>query len=199
MPDSTQTSGSRGGARAGTDWNDVVARVRQGDRVAFVTLARFVTGFLSSWRAFDFRDDWDDMVQDVVLAVCEAHREGRIDSAGAVAGFLKQTARFKFVDRLRALKRQAPDQDAGELAEAGASPWPPGSIGDGLSAETKVAIWQALDQLPERSRDAVLEVYVRGRTYEEAAETTRLPLGTLKRALREGLAALRSELADVRR
>jgi len=178
-----------------TDWLDVVARIRQGDRVAFITLARFVTGFLSSWRAFDFQDEWDDMVQDVVLAVCEAHREGRLESAGAVAGFLKQTARFKFIDRLRALKRQAPGQDVTELTEAGASPWPPGGE-SGLSAEGRIAVWRALDHLPERSRNAVVEVYVRGRTYEEAAERTQLPLGTLKRALREGLAALRAELAD---
>ncbi len=191
MSEPTQTSAR--GAR--TDWHAVVGRVRQGDRVAFVTLARFVTGFLSRWRAFDFRDDWDDMVQDVVLAVCEAHRDGRLENAGAVAGFLKQTARFKFVDRLRALERQAPDHDAQELTEQGASPWPPGGEG-GLSADHQVALWEALERLPDRAREAVVEVYMRGRTYEEAAEQTRLPLGTLKRALREGLAALRAELAD---
>lgn len=191
MPDAPSKSPSA----ATPDWHEVVARIRRGDRVAFVTLARFVTGFLSRWRAFDFRDDWDDMVQDVVLAVCEAHREGRLESSGAVAGFLKQTARFKFIDRLRALGREAPDHDATELTESGASPWPPGG-GEGLSSEGRVAVWEALDHLPERSRTAVIEVYVRGRTYEEAAEHVQLPLGTLKRALREGLAALRAELAD---
>ena len=190
MP-STQRTGSSGSQ----PWLDVVARIRRGDRVAFVTLARFVTGNLSSWRAFDFRDDWDDMVQEVVLAVVEAHREGRLDSDGAVAGFVRQTARFKFVDRIRALQRQAPDRDAGELIEAGDSPWPPSGEG-GLSAEHRVAVWEALEQLTEQQRQAVIEVYMRGRTYEEASESTGTPLGSLKRHLREALAALRGVLAD---
>ena len=185
-----------GAASGGSEWLDVVSRIRQGDRVAFVSLARFVTGHLSSWRAFDFRDDWDDMVQEVILAVVEAHRTGRLENDGAVAGFVRQTARFKFVDRLRALERQAPDHDAGELIEGGDSPWPP-SGGSGLSAEAQVALREALEQLTEKQRVTVIEVYLRGRTYEEAAEQTRIPLGSLKRHLREALAALKEALADV--
>jgi len=181
----------------GKDWLDVVARIRRGDRVAFAQLARLVTGSLSGWRAFDFRDDWDDMVQEVVLAVVSAHRDGRLDSDGAVAGFARQTARFKFVDRLRALRRQAPGQDTAGLLEAGEWPWPPPG-GGSLSAEQRVALWRALDRLAEQPRRAVVEVYVQGRTYEEAAAQTGIPLGSLKRHLREALALLRDELEQAR-
>ena len=57
-----------------------------------------------------------------------------------------------------------------------------------------MAVWDALDRLSERERLAVVEVYANGRTYEEAAEVSGIPLGSLKRFLRSGLAALRREL-----
>ena len=38
-------------------------------------------------------------------------------------------------------------------------------------------------------------MYIEGRTYEEAAEATGIPLGSLKRYLRLGLGQLRLELA----
>lgn len=173
----------------------MVARIRRGDRVAFVSLARLVTGFLSSWRAFDFRDDWDDMVQDVVLAVVEAHRAGRLANDGAVAGFVRQTTRFKFIDRLRALEREAPDHDADELLDRGGTPWPPASGEVGLSTEGRMAVWQALEHLSENQRVAVVEVYLHGRTYAEAAVQTGIPLGSLKRCLREALVILREALS----
>jgi RNA polymerase sigma-70 factor (ECF subfamily) len=187
----------RSASQAENDWLDVVARIRRGDRVAFVSLARFVTGTLSGWRAFDFRDDWDDMVQEVVLAVVGAHREGRLESDGAVAGFVRQTARFKFVDRLRALGREAPGRDAADLLEAGESPWPP-SGAPALSPESRLALREAIGRLDERPRAAVVEVYMHGRTYDEAAAVTGIPLGSLKRHLREGLALLREALGEGR-
>lgn len=58
----------------------------------------------------------------------------------------------------------------------------------------RTTIWQAIKALPERERLAVVEVHVSGRTYEEAAEVTGIPLGSLKRALRAGLAMLRESL-----
>jgi hypothetical protein len=39
-------------------------------------------------------------------------------------------------------------------------------------------------------------VYVAGHTYSEAAAATGIPLGSLKRYLRDGLNTLRAELAD---
>jgi RNA polymerase sigma factor (sigma-70 family) len=52
----------------------------------------------------------------------------------------------------------------------------------------------ALEQLEPARRQAILAVYAEGMTYEEAAEATGLPLGTLKRHLREGLGTLRRAL-----
>ncbi|MEZ4332719.1 MAG: RNA polymerase sigma factor [Myxococcota bacterium] len=176
-------------------------RVLDGDRAAYARLVRLVSGHLSSWRAYDFRADWDDLIQEVLLATVEACRAGRITDASAVVAYVRQAARFKFIDRLRMLQRRGRPValDDAKLASASAGDalaWPPGEGQDGRSLELRVAIRQAVDRLDAREREAVTWVYLGGHTYEEAAEATGIPLGTLKRALRTALASLKEVLVD---
>lgn len=188
------------------DWNAIVDRAIAGDRAAYARLTRLVTGYLAQWRAYDFRPDWDDMVQDVLVSTVGAYREGRLDAPGALAAYVRQATRFKFIDRIRANKRRADGKDPEAAFEQGAADptWPPlgdpsGSASGALSPESKATLAQAVEQLPERERLSVYEVHVRGRTYEEAARETGIPLGSLKRALRSGLASLREVMTDERR
>jgi DNA-directed RNA polymerase specialized sigma24 family protein len=74
----------------------------RGDRAAHLTLARLVTGLLARWRAYDFRDDWADLVQEVLLAVIRAEREGRVEQPAAWVGYVRATTHHKLMDRLRA-------------------------------------------------------------------------------------------------
>ena len=66
-------TGSDPGAGS-VDWLGVVGRVLDGDRAAYARLVRLVTGNLTAWRAYDFRADWDDMVQEVLVSTIEAYR-----------------------------------------------------------------------------------------------------------------------------
>lgn len=54
---------------------------------------------------------------------------------------------------------------------------------------------QALDDLPEVHRNAVLLMYVYGLTHSELAERMQAPLGTVKSWVRRGTAALKESLA----
>ena len=179
------------------DWFETVRRVSEGDRLAFLELSRLVTGFLASWRAFDFRDDWDDFVQEVIVAAVEGLREGRIEKPEAMVGYVRTTARFKFTDRLRRREREF-DGDIDEDRMAG-GPIGVGSMGPNprKQIDVSVDVRQALAKLPERTREAVVAVYVMGMTYDEAAEGTGIPLGSLKRFLRQGLASLAPQLEGV--
>src|SRR2546428_259265 len=58
--------------------------------------------------------------------------------------------------------------------------------------ETVLAVRSAVSHLPEEQRRAIQAVYFEGQTYEEAAEATGIPLGSLKRYLRLGLGQLRA-------
>jgi RNA polymerase sigma-70 factor (ECF subfamily) len=178
-----------------TDWGREVELAVSGDRRAYARLIRLITGHLAHWRAYDFQSDWDDIVQEVILSVVQAHAAGKLDPPGAVKAYARQATRFKFIDRIRAHTRAAPGVDL-ETAEQRANvSWPPAApIGD-RAHELRMSLEAALLTLPERERAAVVEVHVNGKTYEEAAADTGIPLGSLKRALRTGLSALRERLA----
>ncbi len=187
---------------AAIDWLLVVRRVLDGDRAAYARLIRLVTGHLTSWRAYDFRADWDDMVQEVLLSTVEAYRAGRIADSGALVAYVRQAARFKFIDRIRVLQRRGRPVELNEQTDAagqgGSLAWPPAGSGEGRGLELRVAIREAMARLDPREREAVTWVYLRGHTYEEAAEATGIPLGTLKRALRTALVRLKEVLGDPR-
>jgi len=185
--DTTESGGA-------TDWLGIALRAREGDRRAYAALVRLVTAHLRRWRAFDFASDWEDIIQEVLLSTLAAHRDDRFASAGALAAYVRQATRFKFIDRVRAENR-SPLEPQGD-GDPAALHWPPPTPLEARAQELRLSIVAALGALPERERRAVEEVHVRGRTYEEAARHTGIPLGTLKRALREGLARLRDVLED---
>ena len=176
------------------DWAAVLERLLAGDRLALAQATRLVNGFLVRWNAYDFRDEWEDLVQEVILAAALALREGRLRDPQAAVGFLRSTARFKYLDRLRiqlGLRRgeRLPWEEIVASRER-----PPG---EPLAAEAREDLRRALAKIPDKKREAVIAVYAGGLTYEEAARATGIPLGTLKRYLRDGLAQLREELSDL--
>jgi len=176
------------------DWYAVLEALQAGDSLALARLTRLVNGFLARWNAYDFRSDWDDLLQEVIIAAALALREGRIRDRRAVVGYLRTTARFKFVDRLRVHMRVKEDQTL---------PWEDVVGSDELSTSSTMApeglsqdVRQAVDRLSEKRRVAVLGVYLEGKTYNAVSEETGIPLGSLKRYLREGLEQLREQLSD---
>jgi RNA polymerase sigma-70 factor (ECF subfamily) len=185
------------GPETTTDWPAMMDRLVRGDPVAFAHLSRFVTGMLVHWRAYDFRDEWDDVIQEVLMAAIEAWRSGTLRKREAIVAYLRAAARFKFVDRIR--RRRPESLDAREEEQgAGGDCWPPAEQDE---PDLRIEVRSLLERLPEKQREAIVQVYGLGRTYEEAAEVTGIPLGSLKRHLRDGLAALRKksgapEIAD---
>lgn len=173
------------------DWSAVVERLQEGDRLAFLELNRLVTGFLTQLRAYDFRDEWDDLRQEVVAAVVENARGGRLRDPKAFVGYVKVITRNKFIDRL---KRQM------RVREKETLPWDEETARAVAGGEQEVdpedrrALWAAVEALPDESRRIVQGVYGEGRTYEEMSSVTGVPLGTLKRRLRESVALLRERL-----
>ena len=176
------------------DWYAVLEALQSGDSLALARLTRLVNGFLASWNAYDFRSDWDDLLQEVIIAAALALRDGRIRDRRGVGGYLRTTARFKFVDRLRVHMRVKEDQTL---------PWEDVVGSDELSTSRTMApeglsqdVRSAVERLSEKRRVAVLGVYLEGKTYNAVSEESGIPLGSLKRYLREGLEQLREQLSD---
>jgi RNA polymerase sigma-70 factor, ECF subfamily len=178
----------------GEDWAAVLERLLDGDRLALLQLSRLINSFLGRWNAYDFRDEWDDLIQEVVLAAAQALREGRLRERAAVVGYLRTTTRFKFVDRLKRHLRCQEDETLPWEEVVESSEEPADEASDGALRRD---LQRALAALPEKQRAAVVAVHVEGRTYPDAADATGIPLGSLKRHLRDGLAALRGVLSPL--
>src|SRR6185295_18077497 len=78
------------------DWIALLDRLVAGDRLAFAKVNRLVSGFLAQLRAYDFRDEWEDLRQEVVMSLI----------ANARAGRLRIITRNKVVDRLKGARRR---------------------------------------------------------------------------------------------
>jgi RNA polymerase sigma-70 factor (ECF subfamily) len=175
------------------DWAAVIDRLLEGDQLACLQISRLVTWFLVGWRAYDFRDEWPDLVQDVLLVVITVAREGKIRNREASFGYIRTVAHHKFVDHLRRHLRWSEDQSL---------PWGDVIQGEGFEAqsgdspEESLDLQLAMEKLPERKREIVLGVYGEGKTYEQVAQETGTPLGTLKGYLGASLAELRAHFAE---
>lgn len=156
-------------------------------------MARISSACLSRLRAYDFRDEWPDVVQETLIAVVAAVRESRLREPEAIAGYIRRITRNKFNDRLRSHLQHGGDQ---KLAwEDIPLPDDPDPAHHPRREQLRLDLQRALRAVPPDWRAVLLDVYVRGKTYEETARDRGIPLGTLKRHLREGLARLRAELA----
>ncbi len=175
------------------DWLAVVARLADGDRAAFLELNRLVTGILVQLRAYDFHEEWDDLRQEVLLAVVANAKPGRLRDPQAFVGYVRIVTRNKFVDRLKQHLR---------LKEGEAVPWDDEAarVTSLPLADTPEAadLWAAVRTLPDDEQRVLHGLYRQGRTYQEVADDTGIPLGTLKRRLRSALDALRERLGAPR-
>ena len=175
------------------DWAAAIDRLLEGDRLACLQISRLITGFLVGWRAYDFRDEWPDLVQEVLLVVITTAREGRIRRREASFGFIRTVAHHKFVDRLRRHLGRPEDQSL---------PWGDIIQAEGFEAQSRgspegsVDLLLAMEKLPEKRREIIHRVYGEGKTYEQVARETGTPLGTLKRYLGASLAELRAHFAE---
>ena len=178
------------------DWLEIQKRLIDGDRLAFLELNRLVTGVLAQLRAYDFQQEWDDLRQEVALAVIASARRGRLRDPQAFVGYVRIITRNKFVDRLKARVRRrehelcAWDEETAQALIEGAP---------AKSADPADDLWREVGRLEPDVRGLVEGIYRQGKTYEEMAEESGIPLGTLKRRLRQALGALRERLGETGR
>lgn len=171
------------------NWSRVLRQLLAGDRVAFAKVGRVVTGTLAGIRAYDFRDEWDDLVQEVVWIVVDNARQGKIEDPGALAAYVRTTTRQTFRAHLAKAKRLDYADDMDEKPET--LHWP--CVASGPDTEE---LWEQVARLPERQRRAIEARYRDGRTGKEASEATGIPLGSLKRYLTDGIETLRRRMLE---
>jgi RNA polymerase sigma-70 factor (ECF subfamily) len=126
-------------------------------------------------------------------------RAGRYDAGrGPVETWLLVITRSRALDRLRAREVRA-RHEGGELEAGFGSLADPGEPVDAglVAAERSDALASALAALSERERHVIELAFFLGRTHEEIARETGLPLGTIKSQIRRGLEKLHGLLTTL--
>jgi RNA polymerase sigma-70 factor (ECF subfamily) len=180
------------------NWPQVLLDVQAGDRAALVKLSRLISGFLMRYRAYDVRDQWDDLIQEVLAALLRNLQSQALREPRALVNYVGVITRNKLLDLLDRRRRPgAPDLVGEPEAAAERSD----ELRERLGArppDVYVDLGRALVQLPEKLRAVVDAIYLQGFSYEEAASRLGVPLGTLKRLQNQGLRELRVQLGTER-
>lgn len=164
----------------------LIAAARAGDMRAFGRLVdahqMAVKGFLR--RLTRSANDTDDIAQEAFVRAFEALVA--FDGRARFRTFVCGTAYRIWRDQSRAwFRARARDQ---AYSNAAAS--------DGVDADLRIALRQAMETLPEAQRAAVALCLGAEFTHEEAATALQLPLGTVKSHVSRGRARLRQVLGD---
>jgi RNA polymerase sigma-70 factor (ECF subfamily) len=169
------------------DWAARLEALGKSDTTALAQVRRLITGQLARMRAYETREGWDDLAQEIIVKVWRAHRDGKIRDYRALPGFVRTLTRNAVIDAQR--KRQ-PDlgKEADDVERLAVAP------DDSLDPGTQLALRNALGQLEERHREVVERLYLQGMSYDETAADLDRPRGTVNRLQREAMQQLREIL-----
>jgi RNA polymerase sigma-70 factor, ECF subfamily len=171
-------------------WLEWIEGLERGDAEAIRSLTAIVTARLVRLRAFDLEEHWDDICQEVLEALLRKGRRIQLLNSEAFVGYLGTITRNTLIGWIRRRRagrsRTVPLEDV-DASAAEATPMP-------QDAELLLDLESALRELPEKHRIALDLIYVRGYTYQQAADRMELPLGTLKNLQSQGLRMLRASM-----
>lgn len=171
-------------ADAPIDWVDVLRALEKGDPEAAEKVTSVITGFLARYRAYELRESWDDLCQEVLIALIRSVRQNAIREPSAFISYTGTITRNLLLDWIRRENRQ----------EGGDLPHWLRANGERRDLDLLVDLRHALKDLDEGPRRVVEAIYLQGYTYEAAAEKLGLPLGTLKRTQTRALRELRQKM-----
>ncbi len=166
---------------AAPSWEDVATRYGP----TIYTMAYRLTGD---------RDEARDLTQDVFVRV---YRNIDRYQPGTFEGWLYRITKNLFLDRVRRGGRvrlePLPEEEWRQPAEP--TPGPAEQLEEGV---LRGDLQRALQELPATFRTAVVLCDVRGLTYEEIADATGWPIGTVRSRIHRGRRLLRHQLDEPR-
>ena len=128
----------------------------------------------------------EDVVAEAMTKVYVQWRKGRVDDVGpylrrAVANQANSGLRRRYLERREASRRTGDDRGGRRVDD---------------DAADRDAVWQAIQQLPDRQRQVVVLRYYEDLSEADTAEALGISTGTVKSSLSRGLAKLEELLAD---
>lgn len=192
--------------REATSEAELIARCGRGDSNAFdaiVAKHQDRVFNLCFWMLHD-HDEASDAAQDAFLRAYRALEAGKFRGESSLGTWLHRIASNVALDAARSKKNRpvsfsslsrpgddAPDDPEPAPEDAPISLNPAEAL---ARNERQAAIRQALFELPEHHRLALVLFDIEGHSYEQIGELLKLPVGTVKSRLNRARAALRDKL-----
>lgn len=167
-----------------------LARVGEGDQAALGEVYALTSAKLFGicLRILGDRQEAEDALQEVYVSVWR--RATSFDSTRASpVTWLATLARNRAIDRLRSARRSreaSPLEAALDVADPG-----PSALATLEAGEERGRLMGCIDELEEKTAQAIRTAFFAGLTYAELAERTGTPLGTMKSWVRRGLMKLK--------
>lgn len=170
--------------------DQLLVRVAQYDQAAFEALYRATAGLLLGicLRILKDRAEAEDVVQEVFVSVWAKAAQFDPQRAKGTT-WIGSIARHRAIDRVRSLPAgvTAPIELADTTADT--APSPPSIVEN--SAE-RVRLDECLGQLDGRRQSLIRTAFYEGATYDELAQRSGSPLGSVKSWIRRGLLQLKA-------
>ena len=176
---------------------DLIARVKTGSSEALDEIYRRYASPVYSlvWKILQNPEESEDVALDVFWQIWR--QAANYDSSrGAPPAWIFTLARSRAIDRLRARHRKEDRTISFDDPAVVLDPLDQEATPDQVASyrQNRDAVREAMKVLSAPQREAVELAFFQGLTHVEIAEKLRLPLGTVKTRIRQGLIRLRRRL-----
>jgi DNA-directed RNA polymerase specialized sigma24 family protein len=161
---------------------DSIQDLRGGSPVALVQTTRRVTELLVEYRAYDFADRWDGLIQVVLGQLLK----NPWPTDGDFESCLRRATLDEFSRHLRATISWNEDGDL-PWCESSRMNERPTADSNSIAEQFRLEI----EKLPEQRAQVINDVYGDGRSFDQIAAQRKVPLRMVKRFLRESIWDLR--------
>lgn len=165
-----------------------------GDTVAYGRLVAATQRMVASVALAITRDlqASEDIAQETFLTAWQ--RRGQLDNPQSFLPWLRQVARNRAIDHVRALRyRETPVDPLEQLSEVAAEPGHGPSDSHERNEQAR-QLAEALDEIPETSRDVLLLYYREGERSADVAALLGISDAAVRKRLQRGRDALREQL-----
>jgi RNA polymerase sigma-70 factor (ECF subfamily) len=180
-------------AQEAADLADVVRRVARGDSESFARLydATSARTYGVVWRVLRSADHAAEVTQEVYTEVWR--QAARFDeSKGSVSAWITTMAHRRAVDRVRSVTSEVARDEHYARVEPGREV---DDVWEGVSQRLDAdRVRKGLESLTPIQREALTLAYFGGFTQSQVAERLKVPLGTVKTRIRDGLISLRNTM-----
>ena len=181
--------------------DDLIGGPYEGQLAAFDRFTNLIAQTLERWRAYEIRDCWEDVAQNVVITLVTRPPESR--NPGAIVSYVRVVTWRSFLNEINRLhgRRRHADRDRPESGKA----WRhnvgyedetnPADLSTRAREALEGGLLKALELLSERQRRVIEARFYRGLSNDEGAVYCNESVATYRRLL-EGAIEVLSEFLE---